>query len=86
MTARTGSEAVIVDAVRTPIGRHRGALARVRSDDLAAAVIRALVARTSLDTSRIDDVILGCTNQAGEDSRNVARLASLIAGLPVTVP
>jgi 3-oxoadipyl-CoA thiolase len=58
----------------------------VRSDDLAAAVIRALVARTSLDTSRIDDVILGCTNQAGEDSRNVARLASLIAGLPVTVP
>jgi 3-oxoadipyl-CoA thiolase len=86
VTARTGSEAVIVDAVRTPIGRHRGALARVRSDDLAAAVIRALVARTSLDTSRIDDVILGCTNQAGEDSRNVARLASLIAGLPVTVP
>lgn len=86
MTARTGSEAVIVDAVRTPIGRHRGALARVRSDDLAAAVIRALVARTSLDPSRIDDVILGCTNQAGEDSRNVARLASLIAGLPVTVP
>lgn len=86
MTARTGYEAVIVDAVRTPIGRHRGALARVRSDDLAAGVIRALVARTSLDTSRIDDVILGCTNQAGEDSRNVARLASLIAGLPVTVP
>ncbi|MEO7043464.1 MAG: thiolase family protein [Gemmatimonadaceae bacterium] len=78
--------AVIVDALRTPIGRHRGALARVRSDDLAASVIRALVVRTELDPARIDDVIFGCTNQAGEDSRNVARLALLIAGLPVTVP
>ncbi len=82
---RTTPEAVLVDAVRTPIGRHRGALARVRADDLAATLIRALVTRTSLDTSRIDDIIFGCTNQAGEDSRNVARLASLIAGLPVTV-
>lgn len=81
-----GRDAVIVDALRTPIGRHRGALARVRSDDLAAIVIRALVDRTALDTSAIDDVIFGCTNQAGEDSRNVARLASLIAGLPVSVP
>ncbi|MEO6866301.1 MAG: acetyl-CoA C-acyltransferase [Gemmatimonadaceae bacterium] len=80
------TNAVIVDAVRTPIGRHRGALARVRPDDLAAAAIAALVTRTGLDPSTIDDVILGCTNQAGEDSRNVARLASLIAGLPVEVP
>ena len=84
--ARTGTDAVIVDALRTPIGRHRGSLARVRSDDLAATVIRALVARTELNPASIDDVIFGCTNQAGEDSRNVARLASLIAGLPVEVP
>ncbi len=80
------TNAVIVDAVRTPIGRHRGALARIRPDDLAAAAIVALVTRTGLDPSTIDDVILGCTNQAGEDSRNIARLASLIAGLPVEVP
>ena len=87
MTAtRHRDEAVIVDAVRTPIGRHRGALARVRPDDLAATVIRALVARTGLNPATIDDVILGCANGAGEDSRNVARLASLIAGLPVSVP
>ncbi len=79
-------DAVIVDAVRTPIGRHRGALARVRPDDLAAIVIRALVQRTRVKPTSIDDVILGCTNQAGEDSRNVARLASLLAGLPVEVP
>lgn len=84
--AREGTDAVIVDALRTPIGRHRGALARVRPDDLAALVIRALVARTQLDTAKVDDVIFGCTNQAGEDSRNIARLASLVAGLPVEVP
>ncbi|MDQ6736750.1 MAG: thiolase family protein [Gemmatimonadota bacterium] len=78
--------AVIVDAVRTPIGRHRGALSNVRADDLAATVIRAIVDRSKLDPAAIDDVILGCTNQAGEDSRNVARLASLLAGLPVSVP
>jgi 3-oxoadipyl-CoA thiolase len=83
---RDRRNAVIIDAVRTPIGRHRGALATVRSDDLAAAVIRALVERTSLDCSTVDDVILGCTNQAGEDSRNIGRLAALIAGLPVEVP
>jgi 3-oxoadipyl-CoA thiolase len=83
---RDGRNAVIIDAVRTPIGRHRGALATVRSDDLAAAMIRALVERTSLDCSTVDDVILGCTNQAGEDSRNIGRLAALIAGLPVEVP
>jgi 3-oxoadipyl-CoA thiolase len=80
------NEAVIVDAVRTPIGRHGGALARIRPDDLAAAVLRGLVARTGIDPASIDDVILGCTNQAGEDGRNVARMALLLAGLPVTVP
>ena len=78
-------EAVIVDAVRTPVGRHGGALARVRPDDLAAQVIRALVARSGVDPQAIEDVILGCTNQAGEDSRNVARMALLLAGLPVAV-
>jgi 3-oxoadipyl-CoA thiolase len=84
--ARASIVPVIVDAVRTPVGRHGGALARVRPDDLAAVAIRALVARTGIDTSRIDDVILGCANQAGEDSRNVARMALLLAGLPVEVP
>ena len=78
--------AVIVDAVRTPIGRHGGALAAVRPDDLAAGVIRALVDRNGLDPAAIDDVIFGCTNQAGEDNRNVARMGLLRAGLPVTVP
>ena len=80
------ADAVIVDAVRTPVGRHGGALARVRPDDLAAATIRALVERTGVDPSSVDDVILGCANQAGEDSRNVARMALLLAGLPVDVP
>src|SRR5438132_544292 len=80
------TEPVIVDAVRTPIGRHGGALARVRPDDLAAVPIRALLARTSIDPAAIDDVLLGCANQAGEDNRNVARLALLLAGIPVTVP
>ena len=84
--ADRANEAVIVDAVRTPVGRHGGALARVRPDDLAAVVLRALVARTGIDPASIDDVILGCTSQAGEDSRNVARMALLLAGLPVTVP
>jgi acetyl-CoA C-acetyltransferase/3-oxo-5,6-didehydrosuberyl-CoA/3-oxoadipyl-CoA thiolase len=79
-------EAVIVDAVRTPVGRYRGALARMRPDDLAAAVLSAVRRRTGIDPSQIDDVILGCTNQAGEDSRNVARMALLLAGFPVEVP
>ncbi|MCR4340855.1 MAG: acetyl-CoA C-acyltransferase [Gemmatimonadaceae bacterium] len=83
MTAR---EAVIVDAVRTPVGRHRGALSRVRPDDLAAIAIAGLLARARIDPASVDDVILGCTNQAGEDSRNVARMALLLAGLPVEVP
>jgi len=82
MTAR---EAVIVDAVRTPVGRYAGALKDVRPDDLAALVIQALVRRNNLDPASIEDVIFGCTNQAGEDNRNVARMAVLLAGLPVTV-
>ena len=79
-------EVFLVDAVRTPIGRHGGALARVRPDDLAAVAIAALVRRTGVDPSSVDDVILGCANQAGEDTRNVARMALLLAGLPVEVP
>ncbi|HEX9043615.1 MAG TPA: acetyl-CoA C-acyltransferase [Candidatus Limnocylindrales bacterium] len=78
-------EAWIVDAVRTPIGRYGGALASVRPDDLAALVVRAIVDRTGIDPSAVEDVILGCANQAGEDNRNVARMALLIAGLPVEV-
>jgi len=79
-------EVVIVDALRTPIGALGGALARVRADDLAALVVKAIVARNGLDASMIDEVYLGCANQAGEDNRNVARMAALLAGLPVTVP
>ena len=80
-------EAWIVDAVRTPIGRHGGALASVRPDDLAATTISALLARNpSMPADRLDDVIFGCTNQAGEDNRNVARMALLRAGVPVEVP
>jgi len=78
--------AVIVDAVRTPIGRHAGVLSAVRPDDLAAATIRALVSRTGIDPARIDDVYFGAANQAGEDNRNVARMAVLLAGLPDSVP
>lgn len=80
------ARAVIVDTVRTPIGRHGGALAGVRSDDLAAHVISAIVTRTGIDPLLVEDVIFGCTNQAGEDNRNVARMATLIAGLPEAVP
>jgi 3-oxoadipyl-CoA thiolase len=76
----------IIDAVRTPIGRHGGALARVRPDDLAAAVLKALVERTGIEPATIDDIILGCANQAGEDNRNIARMAGLLAGLPESVP
>ena len=82
---RTHHEAWIIDAVRTPIGRYGGALASVRPDDLAALVIRAIVERTPLDPALVEDVILGCANQAGEDNRNVARMALLLAGLPVEV-
>ncbi len=79
-------EAWIVDAVRTPIGRHGGALAPVRPDDLAAETVRALLERTGFPAGRLDDVVFGCTNQSGEDNRNVARMALLRAGLPVEVP
>jgi 3-oxoadipyl-CoA thiolase len=78
-------EAWIVAALRSPFGRYGGSLAPVRPDDLAAAVIRALVERAGIDPAAIDDVILGCANQAGEDNRNVARMALLLAGLPVEV-
>jgi 3-oxoadipyl-CoA thiolase len=80
-------EVFICDAVRTPIGRYGGALAKVRTDDLAAVPIRALVARNAkADWSRLDDVYFGCANQAGEDNRNVARMALLLAGLPDCIP
>jgi 3-oxoadipyl-CoA thiolase len=79
------TEAVIIDAVRTPIGRHRGALARVRPDDMAALVIEQLLARNEPAREAIDEVIFGDTNQAGEDNRNVARMAALLAGLPFEV-
>jgi 3-oxoadipyl-CoA thiolase len=78
--------AVVLSAVRTPIGRHGGALAGVRPDDLAALVVAAAVERAALDPARVDDVVLGCANQAGEDNRNVARMAALLAGLPDSVP
>jgi 3-oxoadipyl-CoA thiolase len=79
-------EVVITAAVRTPVGRAGGSLAEVRPDDLAAVAIRSLVDRARIPADRIEDVILGCANQAGEDNRNVARMASLLAGLPVEVP
>jgi len=81
------TDAFLCDALRTPFGRYGGALSSVRPDDLAAHVLRALVARNAgIDPERIDDVILGCANQAGEDNRNIARMSALLAGLPVAVP
>jgi 3-oxoadipyl-CoA thiolase len=77
---------LITAAVRTPIGRAGGALAEVRPDDLAAAALRGVLDRAGLPPDRVDDVLLGCANQAGEDNRNVARMATLLAGLPVEVP
>src|SRR5881296_2563106 len=80
-------EAFICDGVRTPIGRYAGALAKVRTDDLAAVPIKALMRRNAnVDWAALDDVYLGCANQSGEDNRNVARMALLLAGLPETVP
>jgi len=79
-------EAWIVEALRTPFGRYGGALSSVRPDDLAATVLEAVVARSGINAADIDDVILGCANQAGEDNRNVARMALLVAGYPVEVP
>ena len=81
------SDAYIVDGIRTPIGSFAGSLADTRPDDLAALTIKRLLERHStLDPARITDVIMGCANQAGEDNRNVARMALLLAGLPVSVP
>jgi 3-oxoadipyl-CoA thiolase len=79
-------EAVIIDAIRTPIGALGGALAPVRPDDLAALVLKALISHTGIDPAIVEEVYLGCANQAGEDNRNVARMAVLLAGLPVEIP
>src|SRR4051812_18228816 len=84
--SRSLRDVFVVDAVRTPVGRYGGALAEVRPDDLGAVVIAEIVRRTGADPAAIDDVLLGCANQAGEDNRNVARMSLLLAGLPVTVP
>ena len=81
------AEAFICDAVRTPIGRYGGGLAKVRPDDMLAVTIAALMGRNDkVDWAQVDDVYAGCANQAGEDNRNVARMAALLAGLPVDVP
>src|SRR5258708_15577694 len=80
------NEAFICDFVRTPIGRYEGGLSRVRTDDLAAIAIKHLVARNSAVGEAVDEVFMGCANQAGEDNRNVARMALLLSGLPVRVP
>jgi acetyl-CoA C-acetyltransferase len=80
------TDAYVIDAVRTPIGRYGGALANARPDDLAAHVVRAAVERNELPQDAIEEVFMGCTNQAGEDNRNVARMAALLAGLPVEIP
>ena len=79
-------EAFILDGVRTPIGRYGGALAATRPDDLAALVVGTVLDRSGVDPDEVDDVVFGAANQAGEDNRNVARMAVLLAGLPVTVP
>src|ERR687895_1748451 len=76
---------VVVDGVRTPFGRYGGALAGVRPDDMAAHVVRAVVERTGVEPGLVEDVILGAANQAGEDNRNVGRMAALLAGLPVEI-
>jgi 3-oxoadipyl-CoA thiolase len=80
------NDAYIVAALRTPVGRYGGALKNVRPDDLAAHIVRALVERSGIKPADIEDIYLGCTNQAGEDNRNVARMAALLAGLPIEVP
>ncbi|HSQ39867.1 MAG TPA: beta-ketoacyl synthase N-terminal-like domain-containing protein, partial [Anaerolineales bacterium] len=79
------TEVVIVDAIRTPVGALGGILASVRPDDMAALVIKEIVQRSSLDPALVEEVFFGCANQAGEDNRNVARMAALLAGLPVEV-
>ncbi|HEX9738226.1 MAG TPA: thiolase family protein [Candidatus Limnocylindria bacterium] len=86
MVTEPARTAVVVDGLRTPFGRYGGALANARPDDMAAHVIRAVVERTGMDPGSIDDVIIGAANQAGEDNRNVGRMAVLLAGLPISVP
>ena len=82
-----GRPVYVCDGIRTPFGRYRGGLAEVRADDLAALPLRRLLERNpALDAAAVDEVVLGCANQAGEDNRNVARMAVLLAGLPVSVP
>ncbi|HEV2137442.1 MAG TPA: thiolase family protein [Nitrososphaerales archaeon] len=80
------NEAVVIDAVRTPIGKYGGILRSVRPDDLGALVLRSVLSRTKIEPSTVDDVYFGCSNQAGEDNRNVARMATLLAGMPYSVP
>ena len=81
------NDAFLCDGIRTPVGRYGGALSSVRTDDLGSIPLKALMERNSgVDWEAVDDVILGCANQAGEDNRNVARMASLLSGLPQTVP
>ncbi len=80
------TDAFLVDGVRTPVGRYGGALSDVRADDLAALVVESVVARSGIPAEAVDDVVLGAANQAGEDNRNVARMAVLLAGLPASVP
>ena len=80
------TDVLITAACRTPVGKHGGALAGIRPDDLAAVPIKAVIEKSGIDPRTIDDVILGCANQAGEDNRNVARMAALLAGLPIEVP
>jgi len=79
-------EAIIIDAIRTPIGAYGGSLAPVRPDDLAAIVLKEIIDRTGIEPAQVEEVYMGCANQAGEDNRNVARMASLLAGFPVEVP
>src|SRR5258708_19138125 len=79
-------DAYLYDGLRTPIGRHAGKLAPLRPDDLAAEVIKEVVARNRIEATQISDVVMGCVNQAGEDCRNVARFSALLAGLPPTTP
>lgn len=86
MISRSRTEAVIVSAIRTPVGKYGGSLKDVRPDDLGAFVLKTLVKKTGLDPALVEDVLLGCANQAGEDNRNIARMAVLLAGLPQSVP
>ncbi len=83
---RPAMEAFIVDAARTPVGKYGGVLSELRPDDLGATVISAILRRTGIDPTLIDDVFWGCANQAGEDNRNVGRMSALLAGLPYSVP